>query len=313
MPATIERRMRLVLNGKAADDELLRPAVEEVRARGLSLEVRVTWEAGDATKFAAEATEAGFAAVIAAGGDGTINEVVNGILSVTRTPQTAVGVVPYGTANDFATCCEIPKGNPAAALALIADAEPVPIDVGKVNGRYFVNVTSGGFGAEVTSNTPPEMKRMLGGAAYPLMAVVTAAKMSPYQARLIAPEVHREGLLLMMAVGNGRLSGGGFQVTPKALLDDGLLDVMIVHDVELANIGSVLNELLNVGAHENQHVSYDQLAEFTIESDEPLQMNLDGEPIKDTTFHFEILPRCLPFILPARAPLKHSRIPHGEP
>lgn len=304
MPASTDRRVRLVLNGKAADDEFLRPAVEEVRARGLSLEVRVTWEEGHATEFAAEATEAGYAAVVAAGGDGTLNEVVNGILSVTTTPKTAAGVVPYGTANDFATCCEIAKGDPAAALALVADVAPVPIDVGKVNGRYFINVTSGGFGAEVTATTPPEMKRVLGGAAYSLMGLIKAAKMSPYHARLITPESQHDGSFLMLAVGNGRLSGGGFQVAPKALLNDGLLDVIVVHDVELGSLGTLLNEMLNVGAPQNEYVSYDQLSEFTIESDEPLHMNLDGEPIKDTRFHFEILPQCLPFILPARAPLK---------
>ncbi len=304
MPTSTQRRMLLVINGKVAGDASLRTAVESIRDRGISLEVRVTWEPGDATRFAAEATRAGLDVVIAAGGDGTINEVVNGILEVTTSPHIAVGVVPYGTANDFATGCGIPKGNPWQALALVADTEPVPIDVGKVNGRYFINVTSGGFGAEVTARTPVEMKRVLGGAAYSLMAVVTAAKMSPYHARLITPDHCEEGLMLMMVVGNGRLCGGGFPVTPRALLDDGLLDVMIVHDVELSRIGAVLNEILNVGARENQHVFYEQLASFVIESDEPLQMNLDGEPIKDTTFRFETLPRCLPFVLPPSAPLQ---------
>ncbi len=304
MPTTTQPRMRLVVNGKVANDAVLRHAIKAFRARGFPLEVRVTWEAGDAARFAAEATRAGLDVVVAVGGDGTINEVANGILEVTTSPQIAVGVVPYGTANDFAMGCGIPKGNPLAALALIADTEPRPIDVGKVNGRYFINVTSGGFGAEVAARTPVEMKRVLGGAAYSLMAVVTAAKMSPYHARLITPDHREEGLMLMMAVGNGRQSGGGFQVTPKALLDDGLLDVMIVHDVELSKIGTVLNEILNVGAGENEHVFYEQLASFVIESDEPLQMNLDGEPIKDTVFHFETLPRILPFILPASAPLK---------
>jgi len=293
-----------VVNGKIAGETGLRSAIEATRDRGIPLEVRVTWEAGDATRFAAEATRVGVDVVIAVGGDGTVNEVVNGIFEVTTSPRIALGVVPHGTANDFATGCGISKGNPTAALALIADTKPRPIDVGKVNGRCFINVTSGGFGAEVSARTPAEMKRVLGGAAYSLMAVVTAAKMSPYHARLITPDHVEEGLVLMIAVGNGRQCGGGFQVAPKALLDDGLLDVMIVHDVELSRIGSVLNEILNVGARENEHVFYEQLASFVIESDEPLQMNLDGEPIKDTIFRFETLPRSLPAILPASAPLR---------
>lgn len=303
MSEPIERRMRLVVNGKAAADEQLRPALEAVREQGVSLEVRVTWESGDAARYAAEATEEGFDVVIAAGGDGTVNEVVNGILGVTTSPQIAVGVIPYGTANDFATGCGIPKGNTAEALQLIIEGVPIPIDVGKVNDGYFINVTSGGFGAEVTAHTPVEMKRVLGGAAYSLMGVVTAAKMSPYRARLITPDSQSEGDLLMMAVGNGRQCGGGFQVTPLAMLNDGLLDLMVVHDAEITKLGTVLNELLNLGARDNRYVSYDQLDKFTIETDEVMHMNLDGEPILDTTFHFETLPRCLPFILPSTAPL----------
>ncbi len=105
------RTMRLVVNGKSAGDPALRTAVAAIRESGVPLEIRTTWEGGDAARYAAEAVEAGVDVVIAGGGDGTINEVVCGMMSATETPKTALGIIPYGTANDFATGCGILKGD----------------------------------------------------------------------------------------------------------------------------------------------------------------------------------------------------------
>jgi YegS/Rv2252/BmrU family lipid kinase len=160
-----------------------------------------------------------------AAGDGTINEVVNGVLQADPSPRTAVAAAPYGTANDFATACGIPTDDTMAALQLAAGGEARPIDVGKVNDRFFINVASGGFGAEVTASTPIEMKKALGGAAYSIRGPVTAVKMTPYQGKLVTPEGEERGSMIVMAVGNGLQCGGGFQMTPKALLDDGLLEL----------------------------------------------------------------------------------------
>ena len=305
MNATSSRTMRLVVNGKAAGDPLLRPAISQIREQGHRVEVRVTWEAGDAARYAAEATSEGVEVVVAAGGDGTINEVAGGVLSADATPKTAVAVIPYGTANDFATGMGVLKGDPLKALQLAAEGAAIPIDIGKINDRIFVNVTSGGFGAEVTANTPPQLKKALGGAAYSLMGIVTAAKMNPHECRFTGPDgTIREGTLLLMAIGNGRQCGGGYQVTPQALLDDGLLDVVVVHDAEVAQFGLVLSELLNLTAESNQFVTYKQVPSFTLESSRPLQLNLDGEPYLDTSFQFQVLPKALRFILGPNAPLK---------
>ncbi len=299
-----KRTMRLVLNGKAAADPALRPAVAEIRDRGFQLEVRVTWEFGDAARYAAEAMADGVDVVIAGGGDGTINEVANGILSASSSPQIGVAVIPYGTANDFATSCGIPVGDPLAALELAAEGTAVPIDVGKVNDRFFVNIASGGFGAEVTANTPPQMKKALGGVAYSLMGVVTAAKMNPYQCRFKLPDgTIREGGMIVMAVGNGRQCGGGFQVTPRALLNDGLLDAMVVHDTDIQQFGTLLTELSNLGQESGEYVAYVQVPQLEIESDEPLQLNLDGEPYRSERFKFSIAPAKLSFILPPDPPM----------
>ena len=115
MELIAKRWMRLVVNGKAAGDPPLRPAIDRIREQGHRFEVRVTWEAGDAARYAAEATAEGVEVVVAAGGDGTINEVASGVLSVDASPTTSVAVVPYGTANDFATGIGVLKGDPLQA------------------------------------------------------------------------------------------------------------------------------------------------------------------------------------------------------
>ena len=300
-----QRWMRLVVNGKAAADPLLRPAVKEIRDQGHRLEVRVTWEGGDAARYAGEAVADGVDVIVAAGGDGTINEVAGGMLNAEPKPRSSLAVIPYGTANDFATGIGILKGDPLKALSLAASGVATPIDVGKVNDRIFVNVASGGFGAEVTANTPAQMKKVLGGAAYSLMGVATAAKMNPYECRYSLPDgTSGEGKLLIMAVGNGRQCGGGYQVTSQALLNDGLLDVAVIADVELTQLGVVLNELLTPTAETNQFVHYSQVSGFNLESSQPLQLNLDGEPYRETSFQFTVLPRALPFILGPEAPLQ---------
>lgn len=295
--------MRIIVNGKAAASLPLRQAVQQVRSDGLAVEIRVTWEAGDAIRYAAEAVRDGEQVVVAAGGDGTLNEVVNGLLQADASQETTVGILPFGTANDFATGCGIPRNDPAGVLRLIAEGKSVPVDVGKANDRYFINVVSGGFGAEVTASTSEEMKQLFGGAAYSLMGIVTAAKMTPYHARITTDDTWHEGKLLVITVANGVQCGGGIQVAPTAVLDDGLLDVMVIHDVELPSLGAVFTEITHLGSPDNEHVYYEQVPSLKIETDHPIRMSVDGEPVLDTSFQFEVLPKRLRMILTPQAPL----------
>jgi len=100
-----------------------------------------------------------------------------------------------------------------------------------------------------------------------------------------------------------RQCGGGYQVAPDALLNDGLLDVFVVHDAEVQQLGFVLNELLDRVAETNEFVTYRQLPAFSLEASRPMQLNLDGEPFHDTSFQFKVLPKALRFILGPEAPL----------
>lgn len=161
----MRRRLRIIANGKAASDPALREAVYSLRHTGVELEMRVTWEGGDAVRFAGEAVREGVDTVIAAGGDGTINEVVTGMLVAPVERLPSLGILPMGTANDFATACGLPL-DILPALQLVCTLPPTWIDVGQVGGRFFINMATGGFGTQITVDTPAESKRALGGLAY---------------------------------------------------------------------------------------------------------------------------------------------------
>src|SRR5690606_1369209 len=140
------------------------------------------------------------------------------------------------------------------ALQLITSARPRLIDVGTVNDRPFVNVASAGIGAEITAETPAGMKRVLGGAAYSLMGILKAFTMTPQEGRLITPHGTFVGTMIMLGIGNGRLAGGGFRVAPRALLDDGLLDLVIVPDVGIPETGSLVSEMIRLDTEDPQQL-----------------------------------------------------------
>src|SRR5881397_3603552 len=195
------RKVQLILNGKVVGNDALRTAVVRQREVGHCIEVRVTWEKGDAQRFASEAGEVDL--LIAAGGDGTLNEVVHGLMDLSEVARPVLGVVPLGTANDFATGCGIPH-DPEQALALCIQGTEVAIDVGKANEHWFLNAASIGFGAEITASTSPELKRLLGQAAYTVMGAILATNVRHYQGKLTLPGREIIGTGPMAIVGNGR-------------------------------------------------------------------------------------------------------------
>lgn len=253
-------------------------------------------------RFARDAARQRESIVVAGGGDGTVNEVLSGVLESGDGARMAI--LPLGTANDFATSAGIPLGDPYAALRLAAIGEAAGVDVGTMNGRHFLNVASGGFGTEVTSKTPRALKDAIGGGAYALTAMLNAMTARPYRGSLIANGRTYDGSMLLMAVGNGRQAGGGAHLAPHAVIDDGLLDVMVAPDHgDSARFARLIADLLALRHGESSEFHYLQAAELTIESEEPLQFNLDGEPVGASSFKFGISPGVLQLVLPEGCPL----------
>jgi YegS/Rv2252/BmrU family lipid kinase len=234
--------------------------------------------------------------VLAAGGDGTINEVVNGITRCAWQPR--LGVVPIGTANDFARTLGLPESvEEAAEVAL--EGRPVAVDVGEVNRRCFINVSSGGFGADATESAPQEAKRRLGKLAYLLTGAKQLVEMKPGCARFVGDEGEIfDGEFFFFAVGNARRTGGGQLVTPRAELGDCKLDVVIVPALPRLDFLALLPDL-RAGTHlESADVLYVQTRKLEIQAAEPVRVNADGEALGARSFSYRILERPLSVMLP---------------
>jgi lipid kinase YegS len=295
--------IRIILHGKAAADARVRNAVHAVRQGGHGVEVRVTWEAGDAARMTAEAVAEADASkagcIVAGGGDGTINEVFAAAYAAGLPGGCSLGVLPLGTANDFAHSTGVPVQDLGAALQLAASADPRLIDVGVVNGRPFVNLVSGGFGSRVTVETDPKLKQRLGGLAYAITGISRFAELSANQGRFRAEGFTWEGHFLALAIGNGRQAGGGIQLCPNALLDDGLLDLTILPQLDHAARLDAFGHLLREGAAGiRAKLVTARSSWIEYESEDNVNINLDGEPMVLKRFRVE----CRQHVLPVRLP-----------
>jgi lipid kinase YegS len=284
-----------VLHRKSANEEYVKAAIKTVRKEGHDFRVLVPFNKAEKPRIVREALEQGAERIIAGGGDGTINAVANALVGKGKIkPQVTLGICPLGTANDFARGCELPVDDLAECLRVACSRDGREIDVGVLNGRNFINVASLGFGAEITATTPIKLKKALGGAAYTLMGMVKALNLTPYEGRVVIPgEDTIEGSMLFAAVANNHFAGGGFDVAPLSKIDDGLLDLVAIRSDRGVNLTNINKELEDPMNPDNVHVAYRQLAEFTIESDQKLHCNLDGEPMQKKKLRFSIRPRHL--------------------
>ncbi|CDL48465.1 Transcription regulator [contains diacylglycerol kinase catalytic domain] [Klebsiella pneumoniae ISC21] len=192
----------LILNGKGANEPQLREAVNLLRDEGIDIHVRVTWEKGDAARFIDEALQLNVETVIAGGGDGTINEVATAL--VERGGKMALGILPLGTANDFATSVGIPQ-DLASALKLAIVGRDVPIDIVRVNDKTgFINMATGGFGTRITTETPEKLKAALGGVSYLIHGLMRMDTLKPDRCEIRGENFHWQGDALVIGIGNGR-------------------------------------------------------------------------------------------------------------
>ncbi len=296
-----DRRLRVIVNGKKAQDPLFREAVYSLREEGYAIEVRVTWEYGDIVRFVEEAANEGVERIAVAGGDGSVNEAINGLMRLPESQRPALGIVPMGTANDFAAACEIPPYL-TDALLLALQSEAVPVDAVRANERYFVNVASGGFGAQVVAETPQSLKNFLGGGAYTLSAVIKALNFTSHRGRLVADDLDIEEETIAALVCNGRQAGGGQIIAPYAYIDDGWLDIVVILEFPIVELGEVIAELTD---YEQSGVYVKRFRKKWIESipDRKRSVNLDGEPYEAEKIRFEVVPGAIPMLLPETCPM----------
>ena len=243
-----------------------------------------------ATELARQAVEAGFDLIIVAGGDGTLNQVVNGLGG----KQVPIGVLGLGTGNDFAAALQMPP-DPVAAVHRIMRGEIQKIDLCRVNQRYFVSSVGVGFDGEVAFHVNQGFRRLRGKAAYLCSVFKT---LFSYQSRRIKLNV--DGLVmefnsLLVAVTNSPTYGGGFKINPEALVNDGLFDVCTAQHMRIPEILCCL-PLLMPGWHRNlKKVRMLKGRQIILESDQPFHYQLDGEVLTDKILRFTIFPQALLF------------------
>jgi YegS/Rv2252/BmrU family lipid kinase len=240
----MERTLRLIINPVASSMRggTLLSAVERTLAgRGWIVERRLTRARGDGTVLAREAVADGSSLVVAAGGDGTINEVVNALVG----SEVTLGVLPMGLSNVFALELGLSL-NPLEAVRAVDEGVLRRIDLGEVNGRCFAQMVGVGIDGEAVAAMNPKIKRWIGVGAYLLGGIQAGFGYPSAPLKVIDNDTGEEFVTSSLIVGNGRFYGGTFTVTPDAANDDGLLDgCALRHDGLFSTLRVVARVMLN--------------------------------------------------------------------
>ena len=258
----------IIFNPKARSEKS-RDLADVLREIAPEAVLRETDSAGGARRLAAEAAREGFRIVVAAGGDGTVNEVVNGLAGT----EAALGVLPIGTMNVFSKEHDLPE-KLDEAWAVIRAGNLREIDLLAANGTHFIQLAGVGLDAQVVKETTWESKKNLGPLSYLISAAQIAARTPPKLAVEAGGRISEGSFVL---IGNGRYYGAKITLFPKARVDDGLLDVLIFKNIGYLDIAKYLAGVL-VGRHTGMDgVEYFQVSEATVRSEGDVPVEVDGE------------------------------------
>ena len=261
-----------------------------------------TTSSGGATGLARHAADSGTDCIISVGGDGTINEIINGILPAQKQP--ALGVIPAGWANDFIKSTSIPT-DIYQGCQLIKKGNTTNIDVGLINNQiYFANVCGIGFDAEIAAlankmKTDHPHWKTLSAYVYVFAAIKKLLPPLPsFQARITIDSQVIEGQMLFLAIANGRVEGGKFNIAPDAEIDDGLLDICLVGKMGRIRCLHLLPKAMKGTHRDVREVSFFRGKEILVESDKPVTAQVAGEIlVAQKTYHVKILPKKLKLIV----------------
>lgn len=289
----------LIMNpasGTADEGELLRQTLEPMGG----VDIYLTQKRGDATTMTMDAIANGATLIVAAGGDGTINEVVRGIM--TAPTQVPLGIVPLGTGNDLARTLELPS-DPLAAWKLAVSGNTRPLDVIHIRTdreeHFALNVSAGGFSGQMNEALTSDMKETWGPLAYLRGAAQVLPDLTEYRTTIQYDdeEVHQVDALNII-IANARTAAGGVLVAPYANPEDGLLDVVIVHYGSLPQLaGAAARLLVNSNYLNSDIVELRRARKVQVESDPEIWFNADGELITNEPIVFEILPQKLQVVV----------------
>lgn len=271
------KRARIIYNptsGRELFKRHLPEVLEKLERAGYETSCHATTGQGDAIRAAKIAVERKYDIVIAAGGDGTLNEVVNGMAEQPYRPK--LGLIPVGTTNDFARALHIPR-DVLGATDIIVQGQTVPVDIGRMNEKYFINIAGGGRLTELTYEVPSKLKTMLGQLAYYLKGIemLPSIKASEIRLEYDGKLFEGEAMLFLIALTN---SVGGFEkLAPDASINDGYFTMLILKKTNLAEFIRVVTMAIR-GEHINDpNVIYTKANHIKVSSPQEVLINLDGE------------------------------------
>lgn len=264
------------------------------------VELRETTKAGDATAWAKEASEKGYDAVFSMGGDGTLNETVNGLARAGQAVN--FGFVPLGTVNDLARALHIPL-QPEEAIAALKDSKLVKVDIAKVNDRYFVNTIAAGAMPEAVGNVSIEQKTRLGPMAYFLTGIKALQSRETSLFKIeseLGVEVRRSPLIVAMLTN----SIGSFNnIAPLAKVDDGTIWLAVFKEFNYLDVLKIIPEILAGLPINSEYMTLQQVKKVRISvvDDEKLTTNMDGDKGPDFPLELTVLPSFLTVYVPRKA------------
>ena len=276
-----------------------------LREHGLRFEVRFTEHKGHAVELASRAVSDGYGTIVAVGGDGTVNEVVNAVVG----SPASLAALPLGAGNDFLRSLGIWTWREACQVLAAGEVRPLDVglaeyqdEAGERRQRYYAVLADVGFGSEVVRHTPRRLRHALGGGLGYIVSLYRTAVggrggASSMKVWADGQLRYDERLLLVEAL-NGMYAGGGLKVAPQARMDDGLLDVFLVREMPWLKIWTLFPRIFQ-GTHiEHAKGEYFQVREVAVEAEEPVSLSLDGELLGRTPARFSVLPGALQVACP---------------
>jgi len=298
-----EERWVLIANpisGKGRQDQLVHQVADHLqKARGTP---KILWTArrGHAEELAATAVREGATHVVAIGGDGTIHEIVNGIVNArTSVDSVILGILPLGTCNDLARELKIPRKLSSGIQTLLSGRVRF-VDLGKVGERYFTTVATLGFDTSVSqyvaSGAGPGF--LSGTMKYLYGALATLVRYRSVRVHLRGDHNEFEGPVFLAAIANTSYYGGGMKIAPTALIDDGGLTLCLVRQMSRMEVVRMLPTVFSGKHIRHPKVSTSFVRRLEVTSSEPVAIWADGEPIARTPATFQVVPHSLPLLVP---------------
>ena len=286
----------VILNPTAGNLETSRHCQERVESIVGGRPIRITSHAGEAEPLARRAAEEGFGRVVAAGGDGTVNHVANGIAG----SNAALGILPMGTVNVFAMELGLPSNNLKLCWEIVQTGNVRLVDLPSANGKYFVQLGGIGLDAQAVKETTLAFKRSLGPLSYLISAAHIAARQPPKLSIESEDAPVREGSFVL--VGNGRLYGGPFPFFKQAIVDDGLLDVVVFKRLGFLEIIKYLHDVVFSSDIRVPEVEYFQTRQLRVSSEQDVPVELDGEVAGNCPVDFQMHAKGLSVLSPSALP-----------